>query len=251
MKKILLQFIVIFTLLIILFKYNITIKENTLISFNNFIKNILPTMFPVLLITNYIKYNIVIKNKYIYFLTLCLSFTPSNAIITNDTNEVLYSTNINPLYSYTVLRAFLNKITTIKIIIINLLINYILLFMTINKNKFNDIKKEKKDITRIIAESTTSLINIFGVVIFFNIVLSIINIFFNQNILFSIEITNGFNLIKNFLKYKIASSIFLNSFCGIAIYYQIKTLNNNVDIKFLFKKLTLSILITLITIIFI
>lgn len=251
MKKILLQFITIFTVLIFLFKYNIVIKNNTLLTFNNFIKNIIPSMFPIIIITNYIKYNISIKNKYVYFLTLCLSFAPSNVLLSSKENIILYSSNINPLFSFLALSSYLNKNLTIKIILINLLINYILLFLNIKKEKIMNIKKEKKDITKIITESITTLLNIFGVIIFFSIILSILNIFISKYLLFSIEISNGFNLIKSFSKYKVISSIFLNSFCGIAIYFQIKTINENINYRFLIKKLLLSLIITLITLLLI
>ena len=249
MKKIIIEFIIIFTTLLLLFKYNIQIKNNLNVIFYVFAKNIIPTMFPIIFITKYIKYNVVSSkcNKYFRFINLLFSFAPNNAILSRSQNELLYSTIINPLFSYSILINHFSNKNTLIIILINLLINYILLLKNMSYLESNNTKN--KDITIIIKETTQSVINIFGVIIFFNILISLLSVFINKQFLFFIEITNGFNIIstikaniiKNFL------IIFLNSFGGIAIFFQIKSINNDANYFLIIKKFFISFLISIIT----
>lgn len=252
MKKIILQFIVIFTIIILLFSNSVEIKENLIYLFYTFVKNVIPSLFPIIFITNYIKYRILStnKNKYIRFLSLTLSYAPSNAIIAKGKKEILYSSVINPLFSFNILINYFSLKNTLLIIIINLFVNYFCLFISIrNKDsiKYDDINS--KTLNNITYETTQSIINIFGIVIFFNILISLLNTFISTKFIFFIEITNGFYILNSF-KYKFIKNIlliFLNSFGGIAILFQIKSINNDANYKFIFNKLLVSIIVTFIT----
>ena len=247
MKKIVFQFILIYTTLFLLFKYNLLIRNNIEYIFFSYIKNILPSMFPLIFISNYIKYNILNKSnsKIIRFLALSLSFAPSNAVISSNNKELIFSTNINPLFSYVVLSKYFNNITSLKIIIINLIINYILLYKNIDHNIYNN---ENKNISDLLNITIKIIINIFGIIIFYNIIISILSIIISKNLLILLEITNGYNIIKDINNYnlKLLISIFLNSFCGIALYTQINSIKK-INYIIIINKLILSILITLIT----
>ncbi|MBR5662419.1 MAG: hypothetical protein IKX00_02065 [Bacilli bacterium] len=248
MKKIIVEFILIFITLFLLFKYNIQIKNNLELILISFFRNIIYSLFPIIFITNFIKYNILSKtnNKYIKYISLLLSYAPSNAVIANN-EELIYSTIINPLFSYSILINYFSIKNVLIIIFTNIFINHILLFKNIKIGKFKNI--EDKSFTFIVKETTLTIINILGVIIFFNILISLLDIFINKNYLFFIEITNGFNIIHfiNNITIKNILYIFLNSFGGIAIYFQIKSINNDANYKLILNKFILSIFITIIT----
>ena len=250
MKKIIFEFIIVFTTLLLLFKYNIQIKNNLNIIFYEFVKNVIPSMFPILFISNFIKNSLSDKNdsKFFRFISLIFSYAPSNAILASNEKELLFSTVINPLFSYSIMINFFSIKHTLIIIFVNIIINYIFLFKNITKVKINSF--QKKDITTIIKDASFSMVNIFGIVIFFNIIISILSIFFNNNFLFFIEITNGFNILMNFNNIIIRNFmfIFLNSFGGIAIFFQIKSINNDASYLLIFKKIFISLIISIITI---
>ena len=245
MKKILIEFIVIFTILYLSFKYNIDIKNNI----NNismlFITNILPSMFIFIFISNYIKYNICITNKFVKFISLALSFSPSNSVLASTDKELLYSSNINPLFAYSILSLTLSKKESVIIILTNLIFNYILLYKNI---KVSNINNKHKSITELINITTNIIINIFGIIIFFNIIISILNNIINSKYLVLLEITNGFNIIKT-LSNKTFLYSFLYSFNGVAILMQIKSISNkNIYLLILYKfiiSLIISILISI------
>ena len=246
--KIILQFTLISTVIFLLFKYNVLVYSNLYGILIIFVKKIIPSMFPIIFLTNYIKYNILSRtnNKHLRYISLLFSFAPSNAIISCSYKELLYSSILNPLFSYSILINYFSIHKTIVIITINLLFNYVLLFKNLcNSNNYI----ENVSVTTIIKETTNSIINILGVIIFFNVLISLISIFISIKYLFFVEITNGFNIINSFNNnlLKEYTLIFLNSFGGIAIFMQIKSINNDANYKFLINKFLLSILITLIT----
>ena len=247
MKKIVLQFFFITLIILLLFKYNIEIKNNIENILYYFAFNIIPSMFPIILLTNYIRYNISLNNKIVKYLSLLLSFAPSNSIIATSKHELLFSSVINPLFSYSILINYFDYKITIFIIIINLSINYLLLFFNLD----NNIAKQNYNysLTDIIKISTNTIINILGVIIFFNIVITILSIFINNKLLFFIEISNGFNIISliknNYLKNFLL--IFLNSFGGLAIFMQIKSIYKDANYFLIINKFILSLIISLIT----
>ena len=248
MKKIILEFFTITITIFFLFKYNIEIKSNLENIMFIFFKNIIPSLFPLIFISNYIKYFIInnIRSKNIKFLFLSLCFVPSNAFITNSNNELIYSSNINPLFSYIIFKNIIGLKYSLIIITINLLINYYFLYKNISIKKINI---ENKSISDIISITTFSLINILGIIIFFNILISILSIIIPNKILFFLEITNGYQLIKdiNIFPLKILLFSFLNSFGGIAMMFQIKSINNTITGKNLNKKIINSFIISIIT----
>ena len=249
MKKIILEFLLISFTIIILFIHNIEIKNNMYYILIYSIKNIIPSMFPIIFITNYIKYKILPKcnNKYIKYISLMFSYAPSNAVISNSNKEMLYASIINPLYSYYILNNIFNIKESILIIFINMFINYLLLFKKITIN--NNLNIKNSNINTILKDTTNSIINILGIIIFYNLVISILSIYINSKLLFFLEITNGFNIISSIknINIRIILYIFLNSFCGIAIYTQIKSINNDANYKLLIDKFLISIFITFVT----
>ena len=204
-------------------------------------------MFPIILLTNYIRYNISLNNKIVKYLSLMLSFAPSNSIIATSKCELLISYVINPLFSYSILINYFDYKITIFIILINLSINYLLLFFNLDNNIAKQIYNHS--LTDIIKISTNTIINILGVIIFFNIIITILSIFINNKLLFFIEISNGFNIIslikndclKNFLL------IFLNSFGGLAMFMQIKSIYKDANYFLIINKFIISLIISLIT----
>ena len=119
-----------------------------------------------------------------------------------------------------------------------------------NMDNTNTYSIKNKSFVDVIKETTISIINILGIIIFFNILLSLLSIFINKKYLFFIEISNGFNIISSFRNniFKDIFFIFLNSFGGIAIFMQLKSINNDANYKLLFDKTLLSIFVTLISI---
>ena len=247
MKKIVLQFFFITLIILLLFKYNIEIKNNIENLLYYFTLNIIPSMFPIILLTNYIRYNISLNNKVVKYLGLILSFAPSNSIIATSNRELLFSSVINPLFSYSILINYFDYKIAILIILINLSINYLFLFFNLD----NNIAKQNYNysLTDIIKISTNTIINILGVIIFFNIIITIFSIFINNKLLFFIEISNGFNIISlvenNYLKNFLL--IFLNSFGGLAIFMQIKSIYKDANYFLIINKFILSLIISLIT----
>lgn len=215
-----------------------------------YIKNILPSMFPLILISNFI--NNILKNsniKILRYLSLLITFAPANAINSQNNKELLFSYNINPLFSYAVLHQIFTYKECILIILINLAINYFLLYKSMNKKS---IKKDNYN-ENIINKTINTCINILGIIIFFNILICILKKYVPYFVLIPLEISNGFILIYNIKNniIKKITAILLNSFGGLAIFYQIKSINKDANYKLLKNKLLLSIFITIISIILI
>lgn len=250
MKKIIFEFTIISFVICVLFIYNVEIKHNLVIVLNSFIKNILPSLFSIIFISSYIKYNILSteNNKYVRFISLLFSYAPSNSIIAKNKSELLYSTIINPLFSYSILKNIISIKYSLIIIFINMFINYLLLFKSLNTKPIN-VTEDKKTVISIIKETTLNVINICGVLIFFNILISILSIFISKYFLFFFEITNGYIILKNIANKSIRLILitFLNSFGGLSIFFQIKSINNDAIYKLIINKIIISILITIIT----
>lgn len=249
MKKIIIELIVIFTLLFLVFKYNYIIRQNTILISIEFVKNIIPSLFPLLIISSYIKENIVNKtnNHIIRFICLSLSFMPANAIISNNDKELLFSSNVNPLFSYIIIKNIINTKVALIIVFTNLLINYILLYLTFNKQNVSYVHDNQAGIIDIIKSSSVTITYIYGTIITCNIIFTILKNFIHEKFLVFIEITNGFRIINNFSSLKIPTIIFLNSFGGISFFMQIKSIKTNINFKFLLKKLILSLFVLTLT----
>ena len=61
--KIIIQFTFITFTLILLFKYSVLIENNLRDILFLFVKKLIPSMFPIIFVTSYIKYNILSKNN--------------------------------------------------------------------------------------------------------------------------------------------------------------------------------------------
>jgi len=258
MKKIITEFFIMFTIILVLFKLNIKIKKDIYSTSIYFLKNVLPTLYPIMIISMYLKYNVLAKtkNKIIYFLTSLVTFAPSNALLSSDKKLIFYSTIINPFYSYSIIANIYNKIIALKIIITNIIINNIFVLIRIYKSNNNNIivKSNNQDysLTKIIRISVGNIVNIFGITIFFSIVNNILCfIKIPKTIIIFTDIINGFKIINDLNYFKLPLIILLNSFTGISILFQIKSINENFEYKFIFYKFILSVLSLILTLLII
>ena len=254
--KILLIFI--FTLLIF-FKRNIIVLS-TIESIELFNKSLFPSIFPIMILSDFILSTNFINilsntigkifskifnlNKIsIYpFFTSTICGSPSNAKYINDllTNNYINKTEaikllsmcnlFNPLLIIS-LTKYLNLKDSIIIIILNIFIN--LIIGLINRNiKIESLNKsfisKKFNLVNSIANSLNTLISIFGIVTFFNIINNLLPI--KHPLITGIfEITNGLNLINKTnitYKYKLIYTAILMSFSGLSIITQIKSIFN-------------------------
>lgn len=255
MKKIIPKYILIFTLIFIIFKNGNIIKNNIYETYIYFIKNILPSLFPLMFISLYLKHNVLNKtnNKFILYTVFCSSFAPSNALLTDDKNIILFTWIVNPFYSYYTIKELLNKNCSLFITLTNIIINYVILFIYVNKKKNIEINNIKdKNINEITKDVITNIINIFGVTLVFSCIMEICKIYkLPIKIVALLDVINGFKIINNVSSFKLLLVVFLNSFTGLNIYFQIKSINKNINLYDLCKKLLLSILIAVLTILLI
>lgn len=257
MKKIITEFFIMFTIILVLFKLNIKIKKDIYSTSIYFLKNVLPTLYPIMIISMYLKYNVLTKtkNKIIYFLTSLITFAPSNALLSSDKKLIFYSTIINPFYSYSIIANIYNKIIALKIIITNIIINNIFVLIRIYKSNNNIIvpsNNQDYSLTKIIKISIGNIVNIFGITMFFSIVNNILHfIKIPKTIIVFTDIINGFRIINDLKYFKLPLIILLNSFTGISILFQIKSINENFEYKFIFYKFILSLLSLILTLLII
>ncbi len=250
MKKIIIQFIIMFTIIIILFYINDRLKKDIYETSIYFVKNILPSLYPIMFISLYLKHNVLNKynNKISCFLLSIITFSPSNALLTNSENMIVSSSIINPFYSYFIIKNILNKVLALKIVLTNIIINITITFTIIIKTNNNQNLNNKIIITNLIKNVTENIINIYGITIFFCIVKNVL-LFINipKHLIILIDVINGFKLINEINTFKVPLLIFLNSFTGLSMIFQIKSINKNITNKVFVKKFILSIIITLIT----
>ena len=279
-KNILILYILI--LLEILIIINSKIIVNNIINTSNiFITRIFPSLFPNMIIGSMItKCNLTLiipnkikilfnklfnfdENETIIYITSMICGVPNNAIFINNylekgliTNEnaeyLLYITSfINPLFIiYTVGISIFNNIKIGLLIIILLYLSSMIKAFFLRKHFINN-KSINKKITNInyynelintINTSISSCLLIFGIIILFSILISLINEIFNLNPFLSflvngiLEVTSGINLlstlnISNISKF-ILSYIIL-SFNGISIHMQTLSMIKEKKISYL------------------
>lgn len=247
-----------------------------------FIKNVFPFLFISMILNNlliylnfpYYLYKLT-HNKYLYlFILSILSGSPINSIIisqyldNNYINEKEASLLLcctcfcNPIFIYNYLTLILNnKILSIKIMIIIYLINFII-FLIINK-KLNKqeikIKKQKFSFTIIplvIKKSIINMLNIFGTIVFFKIITSIllknnstISIFLKG----TVEITSGLislSLIHQRILIKTLLAVYFINFLGLSIHMQISLVLSKYQINYKYFYLS-RIIITIFSSLFI
>ena len=284
MKNIFTKLIIFFFFILIFIKKDImyyTIYSTTLIWF----KNIVPNLLPMFIITSLIiSSNLIITicnlfgkifskifktSKYGIFVFVLSLFTgsPSNAkyikdlidnnliSITEGNKLLLFTTNYNPLLIYSLLTLYLDKKTSIILIIIVILSNIIIGFLNRNMEYDgiqNNYNSKSINLSKIIKETIDTLLMILGTLIVFNIIINILpinNLLIKSIINGTLEITTALNNI-NFLNintnFKILLSIIYLSFGGISIHTQIKSIFSDTNYKLFLKNKLLSIFISII-----
>lgn len=246
----------IFTILVISFiyisSYNNYISNQIIYSVNIWLTKIVPTLFPTFILVDIIYNSNIPKilNKkfhinYLYILSI-ISGSPSNAYILNNYNHdltkllsVTQYTSI--IFTYTYLNLIFTKSQAITIIILNILTSFILIkFIKPPKIEYiNTQTTYTNTILKSINKSITTLINILGTIIFFNILpINLIeNIYIKSFLLSILEITSSLtNLsILNLPFYiKLILTCISVSTCGLCIFCQIKSIIN--DTKCNYKK---------------
>ena len=177
----------------------------------------------------------------------------NNTISTYDADKLLTMTHFsNPLFIlYTIGINFLHdKKIGLIILISHFLTNFIVGFLFRNIYKTNlkelpvKLKKPLPFMTLLknsINNTIYTLFNVFGIVIFFSLLVKTINIYLNlnpfSNMLLNglLEITNGLNLLSCLPLSKIKAAViatFLISFGGISIHMQIMSILNKYQINY-------------------
>ena len=251
--------IIILPILLILLYYILThsimISINIYESLNMFITKVFPFLFPSIVLTNLLilnnfpyylsKYFKIKAPTYIFIMSL-ITGCPSNAIMIKnllnkndidiETAEKILCCTLfnNPIFLYNNLLLSFNKYISIKIIIINYIVSF-LIFILLNKNNNHiEIKYIQNKFSNTIVTSIQNAINtllmIMGTIIFFNM-FSI-----NSDILKGlIELTKGLNILPNLNiinHFKIFLAALYISFSGLCILLQIKSILADTSIKF-------------------
>lgn len=291
MKKKLYSFTIIITLLITII--NIFLNSNTLnqtitFSSNLFLKNIMPSLFPMFIISSILveidipkvlgnifkkPMNILFKTKgegaFIFFMSMITGF-PSSAkyindllnkkqINTKDAQKILmFSFFSNPLFIVNTVGIMFLKSQKIGIMLLishilgNIIIGIIFKNYNQTKNipntKINNLKYLNTKINNTnlfkvlitsIKTSIETLINIFGIITFF---LIIINILFKTKNIITIpligilEMTSGLKYLSlSNIDYtiKVLLSMFLISFGGFSVHFQIMSILHKKKVKYL------------------
>ena len=202
-------------------------------------------------------------SSYIIFMSMTSGFPGNSKLIKEqldnkiissyDATKILTMTHFsNPLFIiYTVGNNFFqDKKVGIIILLAHFITNFIIGFLFRNIFKY-----EKKEVNYVINKpmsfinllktsfinSTKILINVFGIIIFFAIITTILNKYLNLNsfssVIFNglIEITTGLNYLSKLSIDKITSSVlatFFISFGGFSIHMQVMSILNKYDINY-------------------
>ena len=267
--------------LVLLFKDREISRTSIISSFNIWLNNLFPFIFPMIIINNilinydfpfivcsifYNTFNKIFKLSYngVYFIIMSLFIgTPTNAILlkelldkklinVEEANKLIYVCYFsNPLFLYNMLSLLFDKKLTLIIFISHYVSNFITLFIIKNtyiastnyKYKTNKISLSKL-ISISCSKAINSLLSILGIISFYMLITSYINNVFISGLL---EVTNGLNhLIKCNINHKELISIIFINFGGLSIFSQIKSILEDTDIKFInyFKGRLLQIIIS-------
>ena len=246
-----------------------------------FVKNLLPNIFLFFIISDILNnYNIINylsplgnvfsklfkvskEGTYVFFMSMLSGFPgnskfikellDNNRISEQDANKLLTFTHFsNPLFIISTIGInFLNdKKIGFIILISHFLTNIILglLFRNIYKSENKTLlKKESISLPFIpllknsISNTFNSLMVIYGIIIFFFILTTILNLnlnldYFHQTLLNGfIEMTNGLNMIKNLnfsIDIKASLMAFFISFGGLSIHMQVMSMLSNYKINY-------------------
>ena len=252
------------TILIILLYLIITNKNSIInaiiISINIFIYQLLPSIFPIMIISKSLADNLIIPSKIKNIFNKIFKFNGNSIILIiiafivgSPTCQILYkkayeehqisklnyekliiSTSlINPFFFWNIVNYLSNK-TKIIILVLNYLITIFLWFCIKNDSFTSQNSNLKSNFLNNINESFKVLFNILSIIIFFNITLSLLHNYINniaiKSILVFFEITNGYIYLSNLVinkSYIVVLTAFLTSFMGLCINYQIKSIIQN------------------------
>ena len=255
--------LLLFTLLLISYIYIITnikfITKETINILKISIKNIIPILFPTLILSN-ILYSSKIPyyiNKYlhinpIYILSI-ITGSPTNASILKNyknTTQILSLTNYPSLiFIYNYLIKIFNQKIAILLILLNILSN-IIIFLIIKPNKLTYENTNKISLTKSITSSTNTIINIIGSCLFYAILpTNLIKNNYLKALLLSItEITSSLNnltIINLPTNIKLLFTIITISTTGLCIQTQILSIIKNINIKEYIKNRLLHLVIYL------
>ena len=290
LKKYLINVLLV-TIFIYIFIYSKNIKYYVLFAINLWINNLIPSIFPFLLISKLLiiyntfdfinNINIINKifntSKNSSFIIISSIFTgfptgsiyikdllDKNLISEKEANHLIMFTNYaNPLFIISVIGENLlnNKKIGIFIFIIHVISG---LFIGIvfkekisvnNKKHINNISQNNfiTNLINSIYDSFKVLINMLGIIIFFLMIISLIDTFFIRSTLTLIikgliEMTTGITFIsqsKLNIRLKVSIICFLLSFSGLSIHFQTKSIIDNTNIsykKYLIGRIVHSIL---------
>lgn len=273
-----------FVFLILLFKDPSISKESIAKSFSLWINNLVPSLFPMIIINEilinysfpsvicsifYKPFNKIFKLSYngtYLFVMSTFIGTPANAILLKnmldkkmvqieEINKLLYVCYFsNPLFLYNMLSLiFSNKKIVLFLLVSHYLANFIILFLIRNKyqaNTDNKIKIESVSLSKLlpnaIKKAFNSLIVVLGVISFY----LLISDYFLTTTIFKglLEITTGLNsLIINQSSSKKILAIIIINFGGLSIFTQIKSILEDTNLNFInyFKGRILQIIISL------
>ena len=240
--------LIIFTLL---FKYNTLIKESVIDSSNLWFYNIVTSLFPIYIITDLlINYGIVNifknNNLFLSFISLIIG-SPSNAKYIKEFYEdkliSLEDANRLLLFSYSPSPLFIINISpNIKYALYILLYIYftnLILFLFTKKNTNINSSFTKVSFSKCVESSINKsfkvLILILGVIVIYNILITLLNnIFVNKLFFFKIilELTNGLNITTKLGSNYLIYSIFISTFGGLSIHSQIKSILEDSNISY-------------------
>lgn len=283
MNKNLINFLINFILLFIfiyIFIYSSNIKESILFAFDIWTNNLIPSMFPFLLISNLlINYGFLDVLSFIlgpfiekiYRLPRVCAYPIVASIFTGfptgskytkdllDNNKIsvyeanrliMFTSFSNPLFIVSsVGETLLNNKKVGFLIFFSHLISGLLIgiiYKSKDKIKDNDITitYKKKPFINVLTNSISDifkiLINMLGIIIFFLIIITILNTFFKNN-LFTIiikgliEVTTGITYISSYgINLRLKASIIglLLSFNGLSVHLQTKSIIMGTKIKY-------------------
>ena len=256
------KLIILIMMLILIIVNRSNIERIVIISINLWLKNLIPSIYPVmvigkLLINNNISILIPKKitslfNKAFKFngnilaliiISLIVGSPTAQVLIKeayqnkqityNDFKKIIITTSlINPFFFFNI-TTFLSIKERIVILILNY-ITTIILWLLIKSEpsyKLNPVNK-KTSYLEIISSSFKIMIDILAIIIIFNIIIFVLlrylnNFFIIKIILINLEITNGFIYINNSSfnhHFKLVLTTFLASFLGLCINNQIKSI---------------------------
>ena len=286
-KNIVYIFIILFIFFCFIFNTDILV-ESTNISIINFKNNLLPTIFPIFILSDLLinyNFNVIINNIFyklfyklfkinknccfIFIISILTGYSNTFNIILSLYNKkyineiminkiILFTNFINPIYLITILSIILDKKLAFIILIITCISNIIIgiLFRNYNISDDSNIEYKSEKLIICLINSIKKSINNLLVILGINIFISILsNIFLNNSIINTfikglLDLTNGLSSIYNIPdKLKIIFCIIFISFGGITTHLQCISLLPCINYKKYLLSRILQILISLIILI--